>query len=91
MKPDRKAEADRAALNAVHQMRDVRAAKAYAERLAACCEHDYRYATEIMQMMGGIDIEKSIAFFQEHGGFCDCEICFNINPGDLEREAVGKH
>jgi hypothetical protein len=24
------------------------------------------------------DIESSIAFFHEHGGFCDCEILLNI-------------
>jgi hypothetical protein len=38
------------------------------------CSHNYRSATKIMNEMGGIDIPKSIAFFQDNGGCCDCEI-----------------
>jgi hypothetical protein len=50
------------------------------DRRASRCQHDHRYATKIMTEMGGIDIEKSVAYFQEHGGYCDCEICFNVDP-----------
>jgi hypothetical protein len=44
-------------------------------------EHVHRYAKTVMGLMGGIDIEKSLAFFEEHGGYCDCEILFNVDPG----------
>jgi len=26
-----------------------------------------------------VDIEKSFEYFEEHGGYCDCEILFNVN------------
>jgi hypothetical protein len=25
-----------------------------------------------------VDVDKSIAYFREHGGYCDCEILFNV-------------
>jgi len=43
-------------------------------------EQRYRYAKAVMRKLGKIDIEKSIAFFQSHGGYCDCEILFNVDP-----------
>jgi hypothetical protein len=41
----------------------------------------YRYAKQVMIAMGSIDIPASIEFFQEHGGFCDCEILLNVDSG----------
>jgi hypothetical protein len=41
---------------------------------------EHRYAKQVMAEMGTIDIEGSLAFFREHGGFCDCEILFNVDP-----------
>ena len=38
----------------------------------------FHYATEVMREMGGMDIEGSLAFFEEHGGACDCMILFNV-------------
>ena len=26
-----------------------------------------------------IDIDKTFEYFDEHGGYCDCEILFNVN------------
>jgi hypothetical protein len=40
----------------------------------------HRYAKHVMAEMGQIDIEGSLAFFREHGGYCDCEILFNVDP-----------
>ena len=34
-------------------------------------------AVKILKAMG-MDAEKSLAFFSEHGGHCDCEILFNV-------------
>jgi hypothetical protein len=39
----------------------------------------HRYAKEIMQDMGGIDIAGSLEFFMAHGGHCDCEILLNVD------------
>jgi hypothetical protein len=38
------------------------------------------YAKEVMRDMGGIDIAASLEFFQAHGGHCDCEILYNVDP-----------
>jgi hypothetical protein len=50
------------------------------DRRTSLCEHDHRYVTKIMTDMGDIDIPASIAYFRKHGGYCDCEIGFNLNP-----------
>lgn len=39
-------------------------------------------ARAILQKMGNIDIEKTMKYFEEHGGYCDCEILLNVNPDD---------
>ena len=41
---------------------------------------DRPYAQRILTAMGGVDIEGSLAFFEDHGGYCDCEILLNVNP-----------
>jgi len=40
---------------------------------------DKSKAKAIMESMGNIDINKSCAYFDAHGGHCDCEILFNVN------------
>lgn len=42
------------------------------------CTHDHHYAKLAMTEIGNIDIEKSIKFFESQGGYCDCEIMFNV-------------
>ncbi len=32
----------------------------------------------IMEAMGGIDVGASIAWFQEHGGYSDMEVIWNV-------------
>jgi len=39
--------------------------------------HHFELASPILRSMG-FDVEKSIAYFRKHGGFCDCEILFNV-------------
>jgi hypothetical protein len=50
------------------------------------CQHDHYQAERIMTEMGGIDIEASIAYFEAHGGYCDCEILFNVDREPLSSE-----
>ena len=39
---------------------------------------DREFATAILKTMPNIDIEGSMKFFSDNGGFCDCEILFNV-------------
>jgi hypothetical protein len=41
-------------------------------------ERVHRYAKTVMANMGNVDVEASLKFFEEHGGYCDCEILFNV-------------
>jgi hypothetical protein len=42
-------------------------------------EPSHRHARAVMQRMGGVDVRKSLAFFRANGGWCDCEIIFNVD------------
>lgn len=42
------------------------------------CNHDHEFSRKILTSFENIDIERSIKFFEESGGFCDCEILFNV-------------
>ena len=35
----------------------------------------------------GINIDESLAYFNEHGGYCDCEILLNVNQCDEVEES----
>lgn len=35
-------------------------------------------AIAILKDMGGIDIAESLSYFEDRGGYCDCEIIFNV-------------
>jgi len=35
-------------------------------------------ARKILEKMGGIDVEKTLKYFERKGGYCDCEILFNV-------------
>lgn len=37
-------------------------------------------AVRILLSMDDIDVEGSLAYFDRHGGYCDCEIIFNVDP-----------
>ena len=43
-------------------------------------------ATRILTAMGlsAEDVQWSLAYFEELGGFCDCEILFNVDPAVRE-------
>jgi hypothetical protein len=41
-------------------------------------------ATAILKTIPDIDVEGTLAYFDEHGGFCDCEVLFNI--GNLNQK-----
>ena len=48
---------------------------------------DKSKATAILKTMPEIDMAASLAFFEQHGGWCDCEIVFNVeNNFQAKRE-----
>jgi hypothetical protein len=56
-----------------------------------CDGKTLRLAKAIMTTMPDIDVDGSSAFFEEHGGFCDCEILINVDPkmfGGIEDDLV---
>jgi len=49
------------------------------------CEgnHKKTYAQKILkEYFPDIDIEKTFEYFDQHGGYCDCEILFNVDIED---------
>ena len=43
-------------------------------------------AITILNSLVDIDIPASMSFFDEHGGYCDCEILFNVAHGEKYNE-----
>lgn len=41
-------------------------------------DHSKPFCRTILNAMGGFDVEESLRFFEQHGGFCDCEVLFNV-------------
>ena len=41
------------------------------------CDHTFRF-TERWAKSNGLDIIDLYQFLNAHGGFCDCEVCFNV-------------
>lgn len=39
---------------------------------------DKTFAINILNTMPEIDVDKSLEYFEEHGGYCDCEIIINV-------------
>jgi hypothetical protein len=39
---------------------------------------DKSNAARILREMRGVDLDATLAFFDQHGGHCDCEILFNV-------------
>jgi hypothetical protein len=51
--------------------------------------HDQTFARAILEKMDAdapLDIAGTLAYFTEHGGHCDCEILFNVDPGSNDEE-----
>jgi hypothetical protein len=49
------------------------------------CENDHSHASRLFEERG-YDADASIALYEKDGGYCDCEILFNVDPPTLEDE-----
>ncbi len=45
---------------------------------------DREHSIKILATMENIDIEKTLEYFNDHGGYCDCEILFNVPTLNIE-------
>jgi len=43
------------------------------------CDGTTKNARRVLDCMDRIDVEKSLEYFQDFGGFCDCEIVYNVD------------
>jgi len=50
---------------------------------------DKSKAVAILKTMPAVDVAASLVFFEEHGGFCDCEIVFNVESNHRTRRERG--
>ena len=41
------------------------------------CDHTLRETTEFLQKRG-LDLERTIPWLRENGGYCDCEVLCNV-------------
>ncbi len=46
------------------------------------CDNHLTISRELLADMGRFDVEASIEWLQNHGGFCDCEVLMNVECGD---------
>ena len=50
--------------------------------IAYYCDGTLKNARRVLEGMDRIDVEKSLEYFQDFGGFCDCEIGLNVYDED---------
>jgi hypothetical protein len=42
------------------------------------CDHTHKVSVEILKDMQCDDISGSLAIFKRYGGYCDCEVGYNV-------------
>jgi hypothetical protein len=49
-------------------------------KIATCCDHTLNRSRAFLHDRGVIesDVEKICEWFGEYGGFCDCEVAYNV-------------
>lgn len=47
-------------------------------KLSWQCKNDHSFSVKLLEEMGNIDVASSLEYFCNNGGFCDCEIIFNV-------------
>lgn len=51
------------------------------------CDHTHRETVEFLQKRG-LDVERIVPWLREYGGYCDCEVIYNVD--DKFGEIVGR-
>jgi hypothetical protein len=52
-------------------------AKSLGSPASNICSHDHQH-TEAVLAKYNCDSPSSISYFKSHGGYCDCEVLFNV-------------
>lgn len=42
------------------------------------CDGTFALTKKILRTFLSVDLKKSLKFFKERGGFCDCKIIYNV-------------
>ncbi len=67
---------------------DLRALFDHLEREGALqCDHTLRETTKFLRQRR-LDVERIVPWLREHGGYCDCEVIYNV--ADKFGEIVGR-
>ena len=50
------------------------------------CDHSLNKTEQILMSLPGVDVGGTLDFFMKHGGYCDCEVFYNVfaNEPDLK-------
>ena len=51
------------------------------------CDHSLDLTTQILKSLPNVDVGGTLEFYRVHGGYCDCEVYFNVywNEPDLRK------
>jgi hypothetical protein len=49
------------------------------------CDRTFAITIELLEERGH-DVEATLALFESKGGYCDCEVLFNVDPPTLDDE-----
>lgn len=53
------------------------------------CNGNYEIVESILMSLPNVDINGTIEFYKENGGYCDCEVFYNVYQDVLEPELSG--
>lgn len=42
------------------------------------CNHTHAISRRLLAAYPEVDVEQTLAYFRDNGGYCDCEILFNV-------------
>jgi Protein of unknown function (DUF2695) len=55
------------------------------------CQHDHRHTRSLLaDEWPQIDAEATLELFQEHAGFCDCEVLLNVSDAWENLNGLGE-
>jgi len=63
--------------------------KAPGEKFTNKCDHTLRRARKLLRQQQ-FHVGSSLAYFRQHGGFCDCEIIWNVEASVYGRGRRGR-
>jgi hypothetical protein len=58
--------------------KDLRDLFDHLDRGGVECDHTLRETAEFLQKRG-LDVERVVGWLHEYGGFCDCEVIYNVD------------